>query len=276
MLNQLPSALEESVVASDSGFVIMDNAGKPWSVQRELRVEDIEILKGSSKVVEVKVGTGQDTVVRDFKFHNSPDAETFENGLAKVKELEKERSRKQIASYKESARALNSTKALNTTKKLTGGDAGHNPATLEEINLLVEIVSAVNLPKADIGGAADPYCIVTMAGKEIHRTKVIKQNLQPIWTLETGSMFVILSTPEVFFASSSGISFAIKDYDIAGAHDLLATVSVPLNVALDSTGDRTEYSMVLDKAFAKKGTKAPSLFLRIKPASKDDIEVWKD
>jgi Ca2+-dependent lipid-binding protein len=143
----------------------------------------------------------------------------------------------------------------------------------DKINLLVEIVSAVNLPKADVGGTSDPYCVVKMKGSEIHRTKVIKQNLQPIWTLETGSMFCILSTPEEFFASSSGISFTIIDHDIAGSDDVLATVSVPLNVALESKGERTEYSMTLDKAFAKKGTKSPSLFLRIKPASQDDIEV---
>jgi hypothetical protein len=261
-----PLRHEESVAPSSvTGFEFVDSSGKTWSVQRELRMDDVEVLKGSSKVVEVKVGAGNETVIRDFKFQTPTDAEQFEKGLARVKELEKELARKQIASYKESSKA--------TLVKSSARGLGGSPVIGDNISLLFEIVSAVHLPKADVGGTSDPYCVVKLKGNEIHRTKVIKQNLQPIWTLETGSMFCIVCTPEEFFASSSGISFTIKDYDLAGADDVLATVSVPLNVALESKGERTEYTMTLEKAFAKKGAKAPSLFLRIKPASQDDIEV---
>lgn len=254
--------LDESVAASVSGLEFMDSSGKTWSVQRELKTEDIEVLKGSSKVVEVKVGHGNDTVVRDLKFHNSPDADQFERGLAKVKELEKQRCLKQMASYKASTKSLNATSARGIGDTLDVGD---------NVNILVEIVSAINLPAADINGYSDPYCVVRMKGKDIHRTKAVKKSLQPIWVLETGSLFLIQCTTEDFFASTSGITFTVKDYDVANADDNLATVSVPLKDALEGTGERTEYQMTLDKSF--KGKKAPTLFLRFKPASKDDIEV---
>lgn len=242
----------------------MDPSGKTWTVQREFKTDDIEVLKGSSKVVEVKVGAGVDTVVRDLKFHNTPDADQFEKGLAKVKELEKERAQKQLAAYKESTKALNATSTRGVGDV---SDVGDN------VCLLAEVVSAISLPSADIGGSSDPYCVVRMKGKDIHRTKIIKKNLQPIWTLETGSLFLIQCTTEEFFASSSGISFTVKDYDVADADDVLATVSVPLKDALEGSGERTPYEMKLDKRFAKKGVKSPTLFLRFKPASKDDIEV---
>lgn len=146
----------------------------------------------------------------------------------------------------------------------------------EEINLLVEIVSANDLPIGDIT-SSDPYVIVFMNGKELHRTAVIHNNLNPIWTLSTGSLFLVEMTPEEFFSSSAGMTFVIKDEDTIGSNETLATVTVPLEVLLEGKGERVGYVIEPHDKPDKKPEREGKLFLRFKKATAEDIDVsWSN
>jgi len=147
----------------------------------------------------------------------------------------------------------------------------------DQINILVEIVSALDLPIADFV-SADPYVVVKMAGKDVHRTAVIPKDLNPIWTLKTGSLFLLRSTVEEFFAATSGLTFVIKDYDAVGKNEKLGEVNVSLDELLKGTGERVEYKIVHAQGFEPKGKdgaepKNARLFLRMRKASDDDIKV---
>lgn len=240
---------------------IIDEHGKSWTQHRMYTSEQIEVLKVSRSTVEVKLGNGNETVVRDFRFGSSREAARFEEGLAHVKSLEKERTKRQIDKFRQTQGQDETTRDVEV-----GTDQP------QKIDVLVEIVSATDLPVADIV-STDAYVIARMAGKEIHRTDVISKSLNPIWTLETGALFVVRMSPEEFFAASSGMNFIVKDYDAVGANEILGNVSIPLQDMLDGTGDRIGYDIVPDKNSPKaQAGKTPKLFLRFKRAAQSDIE----
>jgi len=63
--------------------------------------------------------------------------------------------------------------------------AGNHETNLRRL----EVVAARGLAKADaFGGKSDPYCVVRWEGKEVHRTKTIKKELNPKWTNETAEL----------------------------------------------------------------------------------------
>ena len=77
------------------------------------------------------------------------------------------------------AASTNTTAISSTSRALFDSNyneqqsSGGGDASLA-INLLIEIVSASNLPAADMYyTASDPYIVVREASKEVHRTKVI-------------------------------------------------------------------------------------------------------
>ena len=215
------------------------------------------------------MGSGTETVVRDFRFENSNAATKFEEAMHDVQSLAHDRAKRQIQAFKSG----NQTDLLSSPRNIsTSIDEGDEEMGGDRINILVEIVSATDLPVADIS-STDAYVIARMKGQEIHRTDVISKDLSPIWTLETGSLFVLKTTPEEFFGSTSGMTFLLKDYDAVGQNDVLGSVTVPLNDLLEGKGDRIEFDIVPDKSMVNqfKG-KSPKLNLRFKRASKSDCE----
>lgn len=242
-----------------------------WREHRSYKLEDVHILSQNknTRVLEVKLGSGQETMVRDFRFESEEDSKSFRAVVDSINQMEQERSQRQLAKYKESkvaAAAKTSPTGASSAKAVQEDSVGQ-----EMIQILVEIVSAIDLPEADLS-SADPYVIVRMGGKEIHRTAVIAKNLHPIWTLSEGSLFLLRMTPEEFFASSGGMTFVIKDFDQIGKNEILGNVFVPLEDLLKGTGERMEYEVKPEKVTKPKpGAKQGKLYLRFREASADDI-----
>lgn len=69
--------------------------------------------------------------------------------------------------------------ALEDAGKAEEVDEGGQPAELP-YDLVVNIKSARHLPKMDMIGSADPYCIVSLGGNE-QRTNKITNTLDPDW-----------------------------------------------------------------------------------------------
>ena len=221
------------------------------------RSDDVEILKLHGRTVDVKLGSGHDTIIRDLKFDNEENATKFQVIMEKTKHLERERAKRQVAKY----RAINATSPkISKDPERAHGDERmqQSPRDIsavpeedddddEMVKVLVEIVSANDLPVADIT-SSDAYVIVRFNGKEVHRTNVISNSLNPIWSLRTGSLFVLQVTPEEFFSASSGMLFVVKDYDSVGSNEILGHVNVGLEDLLNGNGERTEYNIVPHKA----------------------------
>jgi len=219
------------------------------------RSDGFEILKvhGHGKAVSVKLGMGNETVVRDLYFESAEQATKFQDVVTKTKGLEKERAMRLVAKY----RANHSAAPRKRDGGVALGDEMvQNTRDMsdiieeddeESIQILVEIVSATDLPIADLS-SSDAYVIVRMKGKEIHRTSVISKDLNPIWTLKERSLFVLQMTPEEFFSASSGISFVIKDFDAVGSNEIMGYVNINLEELLAGEGKRTGYEIISPKA----------------------------
>jgi Ca2+-dependent lipid-binding protein len=226
------------------------------------------ILKTSGRSCEVRLGTSNEIIVRDIKFDSEKDRTSFEKVMDKLSTLERERAQRQVTAYKRIKKDKGTpSKESNWTLK-TRALSMLEEGT-ETINLLVEIVSAIDIPVADIY-SSDAYVIVRMGGKEVHRTGVIPKCLDPIWTLDSGSLFLLQMTPEEYFSCAGGMSFTVKDYDAVGANEILGRVTLKLDELLNGTGQRHGYDIV-DKVLG--GKNRGKLYLRFKEATPEDIEV---
>ena len=79
-------------------------------------------------------------------------------------------------------------------------------------------ISASNLKNADRLGTSDPYCKVIVDGREIGRTDVIMNNLNPKWT----AAFEI----RLFDVRCSSLSLEVYDKDFLSEDDFLGKIVV--------------------------------------------------
>jgi hypothetical protein len=141
-----------------------------------------------------------------------------------------------------------------------------------EITLLMEIVSGWNLPIGDFD-KSDPFVICMLNGKEVHRTKYISKTLDPIWTLKTGSLFLLTINPKELFLSE-GLLCLVMDFDKVGKNEKLGAITIPPRVLFDSKGDRMEFK--LGPPPGKTGEVDGHLAIRCRRASEHDIHFLKD
>ena len=236
----------------------MEDPNAEYFEHKRYRLEDISVVGRKNYTCELKIGHGKSTVVRDIRFANETDAKHFDMLIDQMMELIADRTRRQIEKYRKAHQPKN--------QKHDNRDLEFLNDNSQEINILAEIVSAKGLPIADLL-SSDPYVVVSMNGVTIHKTSVIKKTLNPVWTLHTGSLFLIRMPPEEFFAASGGILFKIKDYDSMSSSDTLGSVKVPLVDAIDGKGQRKAYKVIGKDPSADAGT----LFLRFRPATQDEI-----
>lgn len=83
------------------------------------------------------------------------------------------------------------------------------------------------------------FCVLT------HPAKVssFKRRLNPIWTIETGSAFILQVTAEELFENAEGIDFRIMDYDALVSNNCLGFASVPPEALYEGNGERQEFDI---------------------------------
>jgi hypothetical protein len=228
----------------------------------------VVLLKSSGRSCELKLGISNEVIIRDIKFDSEKERTSFDTVMHKLGTLEHERAQRRVTAYK-SIKKDTDRKPQDFSLNLKGRALSMLDEGTETINLLVEIVSAIDIPVADIY-SSDAYVIVRMGGKEVHRTNFIPKSLDPIWTLGSGSLFLLQMTPEDFFSCAGGMSFTVKDYDAVGGNETLGGVTLTLDELLQGTGQRHAYDIV-DKVLGEKNH--GKLYLRFKEATPEDIEV---
>lgn len=155
--------------------------------------------------------------------------------------------------------------------KLKGSLGGIQLKKGERLDLLIEIVSGWSLPIADIS-SSDPFVICSINGKEVHRTKHISKTLNPIWTLQTGSLFIVSIDAKELFAGD-GLFCRVVDYDVISSDDLGYFV-VPPDVLYKGNGEREVFKL---KAPPRcKGEVPGYLAIRCRRATQYDKEFMKE
>lgn len=75
-----------------------------------------------------------------------------------------------------------------TFRKIFDNDGHLLADTIDTTPMLMEVVSARNLSNKN---NLDPYVVVHVNGKEVHRTKSINKDKDPIWTIKHDSMCIV-------------------------------------------------------------------------------------
>ena len=112
-----------------------------------------------------------------------------------------------------------------------------------------------------------------MGGNEIHRTKVLSKTVDPVWSLETGSLFLVQMDPHDFFTATGGTMFLLGDHHSLGTSKVLGRVRVGLQQLLQMKGERVGFDIALENDIQVLSSVSAQLYLRIKEASKSDVEV---
>ena len=93
--------------------------------------------------------------------------------------------------------------------------------------------------------SSDPYVIVQDGAKRLHKTEVISKSLNPVWTLSTGSFFLISEKLNNFFENAARLEFVVRDYDSVGENNLLGSCLIKKSDLLKANGERVEYPLTL-------------------------------
>lgn len=164
-----------------------DDDGDPnneWTEYKRYGLDLVQHQKTQGTYVEVRLGAGSETVVRDFNFSSEAEAQQFVRTLEACKALQAERAGRQVKSYHEDLRSsanksITSSMLNVISEKTSSGDQeipdkadASSKSASGKIQLLIEIVSALNVPVGDLF-SSDPYVIVRMGDKEVHRTDYI-------------------------------------------------------------------------------------------------------
>lgn len=227
-----------------------DHIDQTWKAKYRFPIKLISI-KGThrnSVFLEIDIGK-QRRELRELIFDNLEDSKKLQAIIKQEKELDKERSKARM--------------------KVAMG--GKSIRLDESITFLIEIVSGWDLPAGDFS-SSDPYVGCFMEGKEYHRTDFISKTLDPIWTVMTGSLFLLTVDVKELFRGE-GLLCVVYDYDKVGGDERLGACTIPPKTLYDAKGERMEFK--LGPPPGKTQDVPGYLAIRCRRATEEDKEFMK-
>ncbi|KAL3921597.1 MAG: hypothetical protein SGILL_002669 [Bacillariaceae sp.] len=212
---------DESVSAEEAKE-LQDHGGKEyqgWKPKYSFPISALTIRMQNKRNVSMLVAFQNVKQERDVIFDTIEDATFF------VKEIEKQ---KRLEAKRQEGRLKAALGDITLPK-------------FEKITLLFEIVSGYDLPIGDYT-SSDPFVTALLGHQEVHRTKHIEKTLNPVWTLKTGSLFLLTVESERFFIED-GIKFLVKDFDQLGKDEVLGLVHVNPRALYKANGERMEFKL---------------------------------
>ena len=106
----------------------------------------------------------------------------------------------------------------------------------------------------------------------------VVDSLNPVWTVDTGSLFILSLTAEEFFTAGYGLTFVIKDFDSMGANDVICRKTVASTDLLKEQHYGQRIAIELRMLHGVKGSSqhfSPKLYLRVKRATTYDKVFMK-
>ena len=105
-----------------------------------------------------------------------------------------------------------------------------------------------------------------MGDREIHRTGVVTKTRDPVWTIRSGSLFLLAARPEDFF-SAGGLRFSVWNSTAARVDRSVGRAYLSQSELLKGTGERVGYDLY------DRQDKTGRLYVRVRPADDEDVEV---
>eukprot|EP00980_Cylindrotheca_fusiformis_P020990 scaffold7987_cov200-Cylindrotheca_fusiformis.AAC.19 len=212
---------DDHTVHTMGAGVLRDTGGRDfegWKPRYRIPITGMTEKRQEGRSVFVTIEAGLTQQEREYIFDSGDDAIGFCETLQHEKNLEQNRKEERIKS------------ALG----------GLSLPAFETISLLIEIVSCWDIPAGDITGTSDPFVVCMMGREQIHKTDVIPRTLEPIYTIKTGSLFILtVESKELFM--NGGLSFLVEDRDGFSSNDLLGVTTVPAVALYKAKGERMEF-----------------------------------
>lgn len=153
--------------------------------------------------------------------------------------------------------------------------SNHGQASTVAPTILVEVVSALNVPRFYKNKEPDPYVTASLGGVQIHETAVLYKTDFPIWSLELSAFFLVQAETD------EDVVFCLKEYEMFRGNPTLGTVEISVQEMLQGKGDRQEFPLEVPAKMSMRDVTSASvrkslyrrtrLVLRFKPASTEDV-----
>ena len=143
--------------------------------------------------------------------------------------------------------------------------------TEETTGLLIEIQSCQGLLIAD-KTTSDPYVKIKLGKKDLHETKHVLKNLNPVFTEKEKNQY-LLDIPKKELIDNGGLNFKIKDWDRFGGNDDIGTADIKSDTLLEVTAEQT-MKLKITPPEKRSDEDAGYLNLLIRPATDDDCSKF--
>lgn len=168
---------ERSVSSFSLSGVDKEFADGMWTEDYFYSSDDVELLKHHRRTVGLKLGRGNDTKVRDLNFANEHEGMFSESAGASLRDRVANvalslcyRPATTFCSILESLGKLEEGRGQRRVEAFKAGPHGDKIKDIgSKIQILVEIVSAVRLPVADLK-STDAYVTVHLGNRQLHKT----------------------------------------------------------------------------------------------------------
>ena len=145
--------------ASNYGDGISSNMASQWKERHRSRLSTVEIDSVYNQMVVLKIGVGNNVVEREISFEDRHEVETFVKTFDKMRELMIQRGKRMAAeerlkrgskmlSSRETEAAMKASGLTSPSGLFSSFSFGGEEDPESKVELLIEIVSAVNLPVA--------------------------------------------------------------------------------------------------------------------------------
>ena len=218
-----------------------------WTPKYRFPIKTIRIKSTHKQSITVEIKLGKKSETRELLFDTIEESEQFQTLLESQAKLEQSRASQKMTV------AMGDEKSIRLDEKLT---------------FLVEIVSGWDLPAGDFS-SSDPFVSCLIDGEEVHRTEFISKTLDPIWTVMTGSLFLLKIDVKKLFRGE-GLLCVVHDYDKLGENERLGAITIPPKTIYDAKGERMEFK--LGPPPGKANDVPGYLVVRIRRATKYDID----
>ena len=192
-----------------------------WTAKYRVPIRMVDIVEHNKRAVEIRGECKGHKYQREFVFQSEAAASEFIDIIKENKMLQEKRAQVRVESI---------TSGITLEKD-------------EQLTFLIDICSAMNLPRTDVGRDSDPYVTVRFNGRKIHKTHYISREDNPIWTLRSKSLFVWTIDAMELFQSEDGLIFEVKDYDAVGENESMGAFSVSPKTLYHWNGERKKFSL---------------------------------
>lgn len=230
-------------------------------IEQCTRSEDIKIHCNIIDITKIKEGTGAsgaggEQVQGGIRIHQF---ENFKGKLSTVRETI-------WNTWKDRDETLDDS-SMHIVEQLCDSTSFMTHSTLDYRSddesvepFLIEVVS--------VSGLANQGCFIEFysGGRKIHRTKSIHQKFDPVWTVDTGALFLY----ELQNGSKEDeLLVKVKSTKVTARNNSVGEVLIPTSKLLSSQGRRQEFTLFEKNERIKT---AHVLSLRCRRASRNDLE----